>query len=275
MLICAFYIPCFTFAGSSGHHSGQRCLVYFVDYGNMDEVCITNVYPLPIEFCQLPCQALHIDICECYPSKDSPSDLIGSIVSVHIASSFAPNSFVVNVAGVFDCDSTLSPLSCMELRLPDVTFPFQAVIAHINSLTDFYIHQLDSESAGKMKQLETDLQDYFSGKERNLIININVGSVCCVYSNICGLYCRAVVIQQNIKLGLKCEVEMVDYGHHEEVFLQDVFELPSQFLKCPVCCIHCRLNINEEELCDSVLKECTVLFKEIATCTRMLTVIQG
>lgn len=266
----------FTFPGSSGHQPRHQCQVYFVDYGNMDEVCITNIYPLPIEFFQLPCQALHIDICESYPSANSPSELIGSIVSVCVTSSYAPNSFVVNVAEVFECDNIISNhLSCFELSVPYVAFPCQAVIAHINSIADFYIYQLDKESAGKMKQLETDLQIFYSSKENHHVLNINVGIVGCVYSDICGLYCRAVILQQNLKVGLKCEVELIDYGHREEIFLQDVLELPAQFMQYPVCCIHCRLNINEDSLSDAVLKECNVFFKEKATHTRKLTVIQG
>ena len=248
-----------------------------MDYGNIEQVCGTHICALPMKFCQLPSQALSISICEdqsWYLSKRLPSEMVGSIVGVYITSCHAPNTFVVRVQN----SSTLgkcpvSEIFCSGLSLPHVQFPFQAVVAHVNSLTDFYVHKLDKDAADRMNQLETEMYCYYSNKSNHHEINpkqVNSRKICCVYSVTCGMYCRGVFLQRRV--GPLRKVQLIDYGHVEEVALNNILELPPHFLHYPVCSIHCKLIINEDELACERYKECNFFFKEMTTCMKLFKV---
>lgn len=261
--------------------------MHFVDYGNTDKVCGTHVHPLPLEFCQLPCQALYITIRErstCGSPCSSPSELIGSVVSVRITACRAPNTFEVTVlnsgkykkhgsSSTLGCDMSGDVSCCAQLSLPDMTFPFQAVVAHVNSVTDFYIHQLDKGKAERMRRMETDVQQFYSNRSNHNVIDIvklEPGIIGCVYSVTDGLFCRATVL--NVEEDLTCEVQLVDYGHTEKKLAHDILELPLELLHLPVCCIRCQLSFDGEKCSTARIDG---LFKQMARCTRVFTVFQG
>ena len=267
------------FAGSSDFPLECKFLVYFVDYGNTDQVRGSHVRLLPLKFCRLPCQALHITICEnslSRSSRSSPSVLIGSVVGVRTTAYQAPNAFDVKLLhpskhnSSWECDTTLLNIpDCDQLSLPDIKFPFEAVVAHVNTVTDFYIHQLDRKNVLRMERLEADIQLYYSNKGNHNVTNVEAGVVGCAYSN--GLYSRAIVLHTN--MDLKCKVQLVDYGHTEEISVHDILELPLQLLHVPVCCVHCQLIFNNT-LSIETFEECTSLFKEMATSVKVFTVVQ-
>ena len=270
----------FYFADSCDSLLEYKFLVHFVDYGNTDQVRGSHVRPLPLRFCRLPCQALYITTCEKSLSHSLPnasSSLIGSVVDVRITAYQAPNAFDVRLlypckhSSLWECDRSLLHISSSDqLSLPDVCFPFEAVVAHVNDVTDFYVHQLDRDNALRMRQLEADIQRYYANKDNHSATKVvEAGVVGCVYLN--ELYCRAVVLHTNVDL--KCKVQLVDYGHTEEISVHDILEIPLPLLHVPVCCIHCHLIFNDK-LLFGTFDECTLLFKDMATSMKVFTVVQ-
>lgn len=251
-------------------------------------MCGYHIRPLPVEFSLLPHQALYITIHK-GPLSSSPfslpSDFIGSTVNVRVVTCNAPNTFEVTVPEskkcklpgtcVQECDNLFQEIH-IKVNLPDIKLPFQAVVAHVNTVTDFYVHQLDRESAERMRKLETDMQLFYSNRINHHFINKNEllpGNLCCVYSVIHELYCRAVLL--HMEGNLMCKVQLFDYGHTEMMSLQDLLVLPINFLHLPLCSIHCRLVFQEEELPNDVIEELTTLFKPMATSLKVYRVVQG
>lgn len=270
----------FTSAALCRHPFECQYEVCFIDYGNVDTVCGYHVRLLPVEFSYLPHQALYITIHK-EPLSHSPSrissDFIGSIVNVHVITCQAPNTFEVTVlenksSSVQECENVVHS----TMSLSDVKLPFEAVLAHVNTVTDFYIHQLDRESAERLGKMEADMQLFYSKMNNHHIINKNevvYGKVGCVFSVIHGLYCRAVVL--HVEVDLKCKVQLFDYGNTEMISLPDLLVLPTKFLHLPVCSIHCQLIFKEEELTGERIEELTALFKPMATSLKVFKVIQG
>lgn len=273
----------FTSAALCGHPFECRYEVCFIDYGNIDTVFGYHLLPLPVEFSHLPLQALYITIrkdplsCSLF---SIPSDFVGSIVNVHVITCQAPNTFEVTVPESKTCKSLdmqeYDNFVHTKINHPDVKLPFQAVLAHVNTVTDFFIHQLDRESAEGLGKMETDMQLFYSEMNNHHIINKNevvYGKIGCVFSVIHGLYCRAVVL--HVGGNLTCKVHLFDYGETEMMSLPDLLVLPTKFLNLPMYSIHCQLIFKGEELSGEKIEELTALFKPMAASLKVFRVVQG
>lgn len=273
----------FTSAALCGHPFECRYEVCFIDYGNIDTVFGYHLLPLPVEFSHLPLQALYITIrkdplsCSLF---SIPSDFVGSIVNVHVITCQAPNTFEVTVPESKTCKSLdmqeYDNFVHTKINHPDVKLPFQAVLAHVNTVTDFFIHQLDRESAEGLGKMETDMQLFYSKMNNHHIINKNevvYGKIGCVFSVIHGLYCRAVVL--HVGGNLTCKVHLFDYGETEMMSLPDLLVLPTKFLNLPMYSIHCKLIFKGEELSGEKIEELTALFKPMAASLKVFRVVQG
>jgi hypothetical protein len=263
----------------SGSSEDSKFQVCCVDYGTTKQIQGRHLYSIPKEFCILPSQALILSIVDSPVFHQSLSqNNYGSIVGLQITSTDAPNSFVGRVHITLDplhCDNMLElKSSCVPFRLvlPDVQFPFKAVVAHLNDVTDFYVHQLEKASVNELKDLENEMQYYYSDKSNRCVRDINTenqGQVACIYSSVCQHYSRAVILGTN---STECEVQLVDYGHTETIGLRGILELPLRFLFFPVFSIHCRLAVFED---GDYVADYTSLFEEMVSTMDVLTVVQG
>ena len=270
--------------GTCAHPSSNQFKIYFVDYGNTTEVSAIHIRPLPKKFCQLPYQALRIAIGDSplgHSLDYSSSGLVGTIVTVRVTAYEVPNSVEVIFPAVGDaanhCTADSVSESCtvedtsLHLQLCPPTIntangdSFLAVISHINSVDDFYLLQLDKVNAENLKQMEADMQLYFSNQCNHSVIDPKLvvpGAVGCVYSDSDGLYCRAIVL--SVDADSNCEVQLVDYGHTQKVSRSGIFKGPPEFLHYPVFSLHCRLFLKERnELSDEFIEEITCAFKEL------------
>lgn len=279
--ICIYKQFLFTSAALCGHPFECHYEVCFIDYGNIDTVFGYHVLPLPVEFSHLPLQALYItfrkDPLSCSLSS-LPSDFIGSIVNVQVITCQAPNTFEVTVLESKTCKSIQEYNDFVHTKInhPNVKLPFQAVLAHVNTVTDFYIHQLDRESAEGLGKMEREMHIFYSKMNNHHIIDENevvYGKIGCVFSVIHSLYCRAVVL--HVGVDLMCKVHLFDYGNTEMVSLPDLLVLPTKFLHLPICSIHCQLIFKGEELSSERIEKLSALFKPMAASLKVFKVVQG
>lgn len=228
-----------------------------------------NLYVLHKAFCELPCQALNIYILDI--PANSPYELVGSVVRINIRGSNGNNFFVGFVSSEhMECHKEIFQFqSVIKLKMRQVSFPIQAVVAHIGSVTDFYVHELDVQTAKQMKELEMYLHSYYCNENKHCVTEATVGSIICIRSSVTDIYCRAIVLEEG---GNECFVQLVDYGHSEKVPLNGVYELPVEFLLFPAFSIHCQLKDFENEVSTD---EYTDTFKEMMSSVKIVTVIQG
>ena len=225
-----------------------------------------HIYNLPVEFRKLACQAFKLSIkgYSCYP------ELVGNIVCIHVTdcnstSLFVGTLFKLPVIKLREETMTPSP----NLLLPDVEFPFKALIAHIESVSEFYLHKLDKDTAEKLKQLEIRLQDFYSSDDNHTVLKGQAGDFACVHSPICNIYCRVMVMECGID---DYVVQLVDYGHLERATVQHLLELPVKFLCYPVFSVRCQL-VGFGKGC--ALEKHTRLFKRLLSSVKVLKVVEG
>lgn len=259
----------YTIAGKAGE--GRRYVVLLIDYGTTDVVYESSLFALHSEFMKLPRQAFTVSIDD-NPTLRSPSQLIGSIVCLGIAGPGTLSSYTATVLHQsansqrnLDIESVAKQQS---LKSPDINFPFTAVVAHVSSVTDFYLHKLDRGVAEDMKELEDVLQSFFLNKTNHHRIE-GVDSVVCVYSQQSELYCRGVVMEQDDRESV---VHMVDYGHSETIPSQDILRLATDFLKFPVFAIHCQLASSSDKMTSDHYNK---LFIDMLSSLTSLTVVKG
>ena len=245
----------------------------FIDYGAIEMVSRWKIYALAEEFCELPCQALNVRILDnpAVSHFNSLYESVGSVVCLNIKGSDGSNFFVATVSSDnLECEKRMVAVeSRMKLKPHPVKFPFHAVVAHIESLSNFYLHKLDAVTAEKMKHLEVYLQSFYSKKDNHCMNQGKAGSIVCVYSSSSEMYCRAIVKEADVN---ECLVQLLDYGHYEKIPLKGILKLPVEFLYFPVFSIHCQLKDVRKE---NTSAENTELFKNIVANIDILTVVQG
>jgi hypothetical protein len=248
----------------------DSCLVLFVDYGIIEMVSCSTIYSLQTEFFELPCQALNVNILD-ISAFNSPYKFVGSVVCLSIRCNDGCN-FVIGTISPdnLQCERRMIEIeSRMKLKFQQVRFPFQAVVAHICSVTDFYLHKLDTVTAESMKLFESYMQSFYSNRKNHCVKEGNAGSIACVYSSVTELYCRAIILEAGVD---DCFVQLVDYGHFEKISLKGIHHLPVEFLFFPVFSIRCQLNGFGQE---NTMEEATKVFRRMVAFNDVWTVVEG
>ncbi len=135
------------------------------------------------------------------------------------------------------------------------------LMSHIESPSQFYIHQIQEGVANSATTLMNDLEDHF--KDMNMVMLQKffepvLDERCAAkYSEDNRLY-RAKVLQMQAD---KCEVYFVDFGNKEWVEKVNIFPLPPRFASVPplaVCCIAADMfpvTVRQEQLDKDEKKE--------------------
>ena len=246
--------------------SDTKYLVLFVDYGVVDEVLQLRIFHLPMEFCKLSSQALKLRI----TGNSSCEALVGSIVCLNIQCCDPPIETAFKLPEVSEksggSDSVTVALRLMPL---ETEFPFKAVMAHVENVTNFYLHKLDKDIAENMEDLEYRMHNFYTNEANHNAIKGQAGNAACVYSLVCRQFCRVTVVESCTD---RYVVQLVDYGHFENVASQDLLELALEFFCYPMFTIHCQLVLFDEV---SSIEECTRLFKELLASIKVLKVVKG
>ncbi|CAG5124763.1 unnamed protein product, partial [Candidula unifasciata] len=244
-----------------GIKSPKTCIVQFLDYGNSEETSMSNLRELGPDLSKLPGQA----ICCCLfgyepesgsqrPMSDATEminklrlELLEKTVTVRVVDRKS-DTWIVKLENEHgECINTkyqpASSAITSTPKLSDITFEhppdteFEAVIIHINSLSDFYCQMYDAEKLTELDTLSEHLRDDVSRLGENIQLDPVVNGV--YTSQFMGTWYRCVVEEVRNTHVL---IRYIDYGNSEEILASQLRPLCPERLKLPVRLQRCRLN---------------------------------
>ncbi|KAM4731883.1 RING finger protein 17 [Anableps anableps] len=129
------------------------------------------------------------------------------------------------------------PLMYYPPVYPEASTELDAVVSHINNLSDFYIQLVDNMES---LLLSAKLQDYYNSlKEDELRVYCPVIGQACVAPFEDKLWYRAQVIGH--PGGRKVEVQYVDFGNKHVLSVSDLRKIKDEFFALPAMAVHCCL----------------------------------
>ncbi|XP_014900531.1 RING finger protein 17 isoform X1 [Poecilia latipinna] len=129
------------------------------------------------------------------------------------------------------------PLMYYPPVYPEASAELDAVVSHINSLSDFYIQLVDNMES---LLLSAKLQDYYSAlKDDEFRVYCPVIGQACVARFEDKLWYRAQVISH--PGGRKVEVRYVDFGNKQVLSVSDLRKIKDEFFALPAMAVHCCL----------------------------------
>lgn len=220
--------------------------VFFVDFGNYDNVNLTDVKNMIPDLLKFPIQAY-----KCYlydipiPSeskaKDDTFDLFEELTSdqclvAHIEIFSEELGYGVTLipknSSVSINDKLLSTiLSIPSVPLNDVE---NVYITSFDSETSFFA-QLEKLDFDKLEQMQEEINTFYS-KNQNVSFVPKAGNLVCARFQIDNQFYRAKV--EKFKDGM-CEVFFLDYGNRESITIKDIHSMDISFTKYPQFGILC------------------------------------
>uniref|UniRef100_A0A3B3Z2J9 Tudor domain-containing protein n=1 Tax=Poecilia mexicana TaxID=48701 RepID=A0A3B3Z2J9_9TELE len=129
------------------------------------------------------------------------------------------------------------PLMYYPPVYPEASTELDAVVSHINSLSDFYIQLVDNMES---LLLSAKLQDYYNAlKDDEFRVYCPVIGQACVARFEDKLWYRAQVISH--PGGRKVEVRYVDFGNKQVLSVSDLRKIKDEFFALPAMAVHCCL----------------------------------
>ncbi|KAH9503258.1 hypothetical protein Btru_068600 [Bulinus truncatus] len=227
--------------------------VQFVDYGNCEEVILSDLRTLEDEFFAQPAQAIPCCIAGYESSENVTRNMkTNEKLKVNLPYNIKmigklDEKYVITVENEYG-ESVFEklPASVHKLSAPhssDLLMEsphekeFSAIFCHINSLDDFYCQKIDEQALAELQSLSEDLKKDKSKLGKMKSVEPLVG---CVYmSEFQGSWYRCVV--QEIK-GSKAVIKYIDYGNTEVKRADELYPLLPERMLMPVRLIKCKLH---------------------------------
>ena len=254
--------------------------MFYVDFGNKEDVNIENLRPLPTEWSEQPAFVVTCFV-EGVRRPDSgeeftkeQSELCQKIMGTFLLSVEMPlaqaevksldgDSVVVdlykdNRVLSTELTSVTSPV-VMATDMCSAELPIDGSLVdcefiHIDDLTSFFVRRNDAESRSALEQLMVEL----NGTCRELTETHRpvVGEVVAVAFSRDGSWSRGLVYELTPQA---CRVNFVDFGNSEQTTFSSIRRLDPQFAKLPTQAILCDLAaIPKEELASERVKDAFV-----------------
>ncbi|XP_027878178.1 RING finger protein 17 isoform X1 [Xiphophorus couchianus] len=129
------------------------------------------------------------------------------------------------------------PLMYYSPVYPEASTELDAVVSHINNLSDFYIQLVDNMES---LLLSAKLQDYYNAlKDEEFRVYCPAIGQACVARFEDKLWYRAQVISH--PGGRKVEVRYVDFGNKQVLSVSDLRKIKDEFFALPAMAVHCCL----------------------------------
>ncbi|XP_067300010.1 RING finger protein 17 isoform X2 [Pseudorasbora parva] len=150
---------------------------------------------------------------------------------------------------------------------PKINVEFNAMVAHVNSPSDFYVQQVENM---EYLLLHSKLQDCYNHPKANSEFQIYCPSVsqACVASYD-GEWCRVQVT--GFPGGRMVEVRYVDFGYRKTLSVKDLRQIKDEFFALPEMALWCRLN-DVVSLQKTWSDEACDMFKELVE-RKLITVV--
>ena len=240
---------------------GSKTVVYYVDYGNTEEIPASQLNAPTDSLFESPYQAVCCSISDFIPSKSGSQKLSGFLLEKEYSGNFVSRSserhpylsfLPCNNLSLFEDESATESIAQQlvvgglgQFRIctdnikiggkqkvytcfHDSPGKFWVQLADCQSILDTIMDDLnDPNTVGRLKPLTAEA--------------LSPGVACCCQYSEDNRYHRAEIITKT-KSPTRFKVSFVDYGNCEVVELSDIKELPARLALFPFCAIQCCLE---------------------------------
>ena len=244
--------------------------LYFVDYGNSEDVEVSNIFPPSGNFFDLPTQALCCTLADFIPSHSKWSDAILSILIEKLLNQEVYGIFRSQSSNTHPYQAAVLQDKCpcynvtlyqdesgessySELLVISGLGQFATCSENVSVGMEAKVYVSFSDSPGRFwLQLASNTSTLES--IANCLADVTItsslqplsqdaiysGVACCAVFHEDGAYYRAQVIE--VAKGGKVEVQFVDYGNSTSVCASDLFALPPKLCSIPAQAVQCCLE---------------------------------
>lgn len=245
------------------------CHVFYVDYGNDEEVIEGELRELNDEFKSLPMQAVHCTIHKINEklrfvseeninifrrlTKDKKLKMKieskdGSVYSVSLfdedsnnllsrLDSSSKDSVLHKSLSTQKPSITPSSIQAKWVEVPENEDYIDVTVNSVFSSNSVSVSMIGSEYSEKLGQLENEIFDFFQSTTDSHILSLQVGKFYAAYSGSTWKRVEILEIMRN-----ECEVLLLDYGNKVTLPTAEVKNLPERFLVLPFQSIKCSLH---------------------------------
>jgi len=225
--------------------TNNTCKVLFVDYGNIEDVNNKKVYAMPVQYQQLPAQAINCSLEGLGPGVtpeqvETFEALVQQSLYCTINSVQQHNIYFVSLTSADDTPIAIAPSAVSPSRVAHGT-TVPVYVTFCEGPDSFWCQRQEDETM--IQDLARQMNGFYGGQgpsEYQLLIP-HVGMVCCARYSTDGNWYRAEVTAVH---NSEATLYFFDYGNHEDYSglpSSDVRQLDDQFLGLPAFAIHCRL----------------------------------
>ncbi|XP_065890672.1 maternal protein tudor-like [Dysidea avara] len=223
----------------------ETCKVLFVDYGNIEDVNNKKVYSMPVQYQQLPAQAINCSLEGLGPGVTAEQvetfeALVQQSLYCTINSVQQQNVYFVSLTSADDTPIAIAPSAVSPSRVAHGT-TVPVYVTFCEGPDSFWCQRQEDEIM--IQDLATQLNGFYGGQDQSehQLLVPHVGMVCCARYSSDGNWYRAEItaVRNN-----DATLYFFDYGNHEEYSglpSSGVRKLDGQFLGLPAFAIHCRL----------------------------------
>ena len=243
---------------------GNVCKIFFVDYGNVDTVKLSDVVACPSQLLSLPQVAIKCGLSGAPPECVESEKAICLLKKLTL-NSVLPAKFISEISEVPQIEllkqgtSILTKLGLEAVRLPfpmvasmkKCTLPesdsFKVFVCVVVSPLEMYLQVYSKENIKLLSTLTEGLNSFFqSNQHKCLTSSPGTGSLCCAKFSQDGMWYRVRV--DGVNSSSNCKVFFIDYGNFEEVELKDMAACPCELADLPIMSVKCALY-GVDELC--------------------------
>ena len=236
--------------------------VQYIDYGNRDEVHVSETVACPLECLSIPVIAVRCAFAgtssmqvdepkalEFMKKHTSTSTVTAQVVSLDedipsVNLKTENFDFVTEMTsqGILKAKKKVEvyPLvdSLEKMSLPSDLTNVKVVISEVVTPREVYIQIACNEVRDLLMKIGEGLNAVLTSDRSSPDEFPEVGSLCCAKFSADKHWYRAAILEMQ---GSTCLVQFVDYGNRESVFLKDILACPSDFYSFPFVAIRCGL----------------------------------
>jgi len=240
-------------------NSGNKVSVQFIDFGNREEVDVSNVVPCSVECLSFPVLAVRCSLAEVaamqvdearaiefVKEKTLNSEITVQVISldgkapcVNIVLNNSDLTQVMIELGILK-ENQFPKINILEvMRLPSNLTNVKVVVSEVSSHCEVYMHIASNEVKELLIKIGTELNTMLSSNQSPLLNTPPAKSLCCAKFSADSHWYRAEVLES---WDSTCLVQFVDYGNKETVSIGDILSCPDDFHQYPKVAIRCVLD---------------------------------
>ena len=260
-------------------NSLSSCKVFFVDFGNIEIVELSDLAECPSECVDLPLVGCKCSLWGISPGKELSSEVSAIFKQLVVNGCLVSAKLIAEKNTFFQVElfnnqgdnlgvllqekidnSTFPIVSNMKrIQIPSLSKLCSVSVTEMHGLQRIHVQFATQDVAIMLNDLSDGLREVFEAEHCGLESVPSVGSLCCAKYCADGLWYRAEIMAVESN---KVTVQFIDYGNTDTLSLSSLARCPSKFTDFPVLGVCCSLSdISSESL---VSVDATVQFlKEV------------